>query len=169
MSNFWINNFKKKRCHQLGSGTPKNLEEAVRIYERVEEEGVYQALNSHAYILSEEKEYPRRNVKKAIKIYKKGIKKNDLRSIYNLANIYMNGDKSEGIDRKIQLALDLYDQAANLGNSQSMVSLGVFYQDGMVDEGFEKDTDKAIRFYERAVELGIFNLYYLFLYIFIYF
>ena len=81
----------------------------------------------------------------------------------------MNGDKSEGIDRKIQLALDLYDQAANLGNSQSMVSLGVFYQDGMVDEGFEKDTDKAIRFYERAVELGIFNLYYLFLYIFIYF
>jgi TPR repeat protein len=148
-------------------GTPKDLQKAVDLYEKVINVGVLQALNSLGYILSEEKEYPKRNVKRATKIYKRAINEiNDMRSMYNLGNILMSGVKTEGIDRNINKALELYKKASLFGNSQSMVSLGVFYQDGCEEEGIKRDYQLAIKYYEDAIELSLKKFYF---YYFIYF
>ncbi len=82
-----------------------------------------------------------KNRKKAIKLFKDGVKLGDSYSMCNLANIYYDNNNYEK-------AKQFYEKSIEMGNIYAMQGLGNCYYD-------KENYEKAIELYEKSANLGI--------------
>ena len=73
----------------------------------------------------------------------------DPMAIYNLGDIYVNGDC--GLERDVMRAFELYERASDLGLKEAHFKLGCLYGEGT---DVEKDTAKAIQHFEASAAKG---------------
>ncbi len=85
----------------------------------------------------------KKDLTKAINLYKKAVKLNHIESILSLAKIYEKTNQSESVK--------LYIKGCDLKSSEAMYRLAHYYENGIY---FERDTKKAIDLYKKSAELG---------------
>jgi len=98
-----------------------------------------------------EQAYSRHDYAEAAKLWKPLAQKGDIRALYNLGVLYLQG---KGVKRDYAKAVSLFTKAAQKGDADAMYNLGVMYDQGM---GVGKDIAKAVGFFRQAAQKGVAN------------
>lgn len=93
------------------------------------------------------------DMEKAIEWYLRAIKKENVKSIINLGNIYYRG---KGVKQDFAKAYQFFQQAADRGEKQAQSNLGTMYAKGQF---VTQDMNKAIDFWLKAAEMGKYDCY----------
>ena len=80
----------------------------------------------------------------AAELYKRAGDNGVVSALYNLADMYSNG---EGVEKNEEEAARLYRIAGYNGHGDAEFNLGVIYENG---EGVEKDLNKAMAYYRSS-------------------
>jgi TPR repeat protein len=137
-------------CYKLGDlymSEIKDYDKGIKYYEKAAKKGyckVYSTIGDY-YLYSKE-DRKEKDIKKAVKYYKKGVECNDEISMYKLSFIYFTGIKPfEKDDLK---AFDLASKSASLGYKPAYGILGVIYA---TSDKIEKNIDKASEYLNIAI------------------
>lgn len=122
------------QCYAAGSGVPKDVNEAIKWYDKAAEQGmpiarIYIAWHYHTGDGVE------KNVKEAIKIYKQLIADSENDNMIGNSMAYgaaMNNlgvcyERGDGVDADEKLALELYEEGAKLGDFAAGCNAGRLY------------------------------------------
>ena len=144
------------RCHFKAIATNKDLQKAIKYYEKSSQLGVGLAYYSLGYIYEDgfQKEGIERDIHKAIFLYQKAFEHGHIGSCYNMAIIYYKGDAINGIKRDPSKAIELYEIAVRNNFPDAMFNLSLIYQKGENDYGIKKNIHKTIELLQRAVDLN---------------
>ena len=135
------------KMYLLGEDTERNIEEAVKWFEKASENG-----NQYAqYQLG--KIYltginGNQNMKKALEWLKKSAEQNNQYAQYMLGKIYMNG---VGVEKNLQEAVKWFEKSAEQENGCAQYYLGKMY---LLGEDTERDIEEAVKWFEKASENG---------------
>ncbi|MCI6473924.1 MAG: sel1 repeat family protein [Bacteroidales bacterium] len=128
-------------------GYDKNVEEAVKCFEKLEKNGMTAAITMKALCYAD-KDWKKCNVKKAVKLLQKAVEKNEPAACYEMALRYETGD---GVEADKKKAVELIQKAAEKGHAKAICHLGKYYNEGW---GVEKNITKAIAQYQSAMLEG---------------
>ncbi len=90
----------------------------------------------------------KKDIDKALALFKEAASSDYIPSIANLGVMYMTGD---GVEQDYKMAFNYYLKAAELGDLQSAFNVGQFYRNGV---GVNQSNDKAAYWYKLAAEQG---------------
>jgi hypothetical protein len=90
--------------------------------------------------------------KEFVKMMQKRADANDADAIYQLGDIYLNGDEEYSITKDVDRGVMLLHRAAELGNADAYRQLGALFYKG--DNGVIKDQTKAKQYYKKAAMAG---------------
>ena len=93
----------------------------------------------------------KKDVKKAMELFERGVKINHCKSIYSLAHYYENDREENEIKMDIKKSIFYYELAIkNFEDPFSMNNLALIYFEGFPDFGVKKDIKKAVELWSRA-------------------
>ena len=134
--------------YNYGTGTYKDIDSAIRCYDKGIERGDSDAANELGYI----RKYVDDNPRKAFELFKKAVELDEIElntsAMVNLANCYRFG---EGVSKDEYKAFELYKKAAEAGNVEAMTVTGLMYYNG---EGTREDTEQFFYWTKKAAEDG---------------
>ena len=93
----------------------------------------------------------KQSYKKALKLFRAAVKKNDPTAMYKLGNMY---EKGHGVEQSYERAVEYHSMAVDYGHRGAQFNLGVLYLHG---QGVAQSDDKAFELYTLAAELGEVN------------
>jgi localization factor PodJL len=133
--------------HAEGRGTPVNLEEAARWFERAAEQGIAPA----QYRLGsfyEKGQGVKKDVEKARRLYTAAAEKGNAKAMHNLAVLY-----AEGIDGKPDFKPSSYwfRKAAGHGVADSQYNLAILHARGL---GVEQNLAESYKWFALAAQQG---------------
>lgn len=159
-SSYFLNSFKKielleekidniektntnSHRYLLTKALSANKQEAVKIYEKLANEGNIFAMRELANI------YKYDNKVLSIIWFEKLVEKNDIQSIkdYAFANLHM---VSPILVQNVKKAVELYERLDLLGEVSGLVHLGNIYEYGYFKNEFPIDKQKALKYFEKA-------------------
>lgn len=127
----------------------KDLAEAVAMFKKCEKEDVVEAKTMMAVCFAN-KDYKKRNPKKAAKLLAETAQKNNVAQFY-LASLYEAGN---GVKKDMDKAIELYRQSANGGYAVAQCYLGNMYYEG---RNMAQDYLQAVNYYRLAEQQGQLN------------
>ena len=130
-----------------GKIVPRNIEEAIKLYQISADEGIIGGMLNLAlcYDLGESVEA---NYEKALELFFK-ISKYNVPFVQNMiGGYYYHGF---GISKDLEKAAEWWEKAANASEKDAQYNLGHLYYYG---EGVSKNIDEAIKWYTKAAEAG---------------
>lgn len=131
------------RMYHLGQGVPQNLNMAKNLYESAASAYYFPAMTHLAKILLEEGQY-----EAALPFLKQSALTGDMSSVFELAELYMNGDF---VERNPQKAFDFYKMSALGGNMKAQYQIGKMYLEG---RGTPQDYASAVKWLSRSAGQG---------------
>lgn len=135
----------KKGCGaaQLKMGDLLKPNEAAKFYQLAADQGTFSAQSA----LGDCYQFGRgvaKDHKRAVELYKLGIKERDARSFFGLGSCYLNG---KGVEQDLKQAAELFKQGAELGNHSSLYALALCYHHGY---GVIEDCNRALFLAQQA-------------------
>lgn len=124
----------------------KNFDEALKEFKVVDKAKVIDGKLMEAVILAN-KDYPKQNVKKAVKILKDAAK-TDAQAMYLLGTLYEQG---KGVEKDMDLAVDYMKKSADMGCGPAICALADMYYEG---RGVDQDYETAVALYDKAYTVG---------------
>lgn len=124
-----------------------DFENAAEYFEKAAEADNIQAVFLYAYMLAEGNGVDK-DVKTAIKLYKKGVAEGHAPSMSNLATLYFMG---EDVPQDYNRAYNLYAQASDQELAIANFMLGRMFANGF---GVQKDKTSAKQYFQLALEQG---------------
>ncbi len=131
------------RMYQLGQGVSQNLNMAKNLYESSASAFYFPAMTQLAKILLDEGQY-----EAALPFLKQSALTGEMSSVFELAELYMNGNFVEKNPRK---AFDFYKMSALGGNMKAQYQIGKMYLEG---RGTPQDYSSAIKWLSRSANQG---------------
>lgn len=129
-----------------GMGVKENYQKALywakRAYKHGENSGM--AANTLGTVYLNGSKTVKKDYKKALAYFKKGISEGYMKNYRQLAYMYLNG---YGVKANTTTAVKWYTKAANKGDITSEYSLGQIYEKG---QGIKQDYSKAMSWYKKS-------------------
>lgn len=136
--------------HWEGQGTPRNLDQAMTLFQRAAAQGHARAMNVIGYSHHHGIGLPV-DAKEAVTWYRKAVALGEPRAINNLAILYREG---RGVPLDMSKADALWRRAAEQDHAPAMNNLGIMYATG---QGVSKDMDRAMYWWRRSARVGDHN------------
>jgi TPR repeat protein/serine/threonine protein kinase len=136
------------KCLELGAGTAKNEEEAVRWYRKAADQGNAMAQHNLGVMYTNGRGVMKDD-KEAVKWLRKAADQGLAWGQNSLGQMYANG---LGVDRDDKEAVKWYRKAADQGLALAQHNLGAMYANG---RGVVKDDKEAVKWLRKAADQGL--------------
>lgn len=138
-----------KKYH-YGIGVEKNIEEAIKYYEKAITQDEPRACNNLGAIYVEGMCGVKQDVPKGLELYHKAAEMGRPIAMYNLGNIYFYGQK--GVKKDVSKGLGYFEKSAATGSCDSLCSLGLIYIEGA--NNVSVNSKKGLDYLEKAADEG---------------
>lgn len=141
-------------CLYEGKGTPQNRQEALRLYEKAAETGLYNSFYMLGMIYGYDKTLF--DYEKAVRCFEKSAELGQTHALVRLGTIYLKG--LGDIEPDQEKAFHYFSQAAKANNTLGWewTAYGNYWGDGAA-----QDRQKALQFYRKAAKKGASNSQYM--------
>ncbi|MBR1442683.1 MAG: SEL1-like repeat protein, partial [Firmicutes bacterium] len=137
-------------CYIDGIGVEKDLSKAKEIHSELAKTGHSFAQYYYADGLRFSR-YGKKDTDEAIKWSRKASEKNNPRALFQLANMYNNG---ESVEKNANEAINLFIKSGELCNMHSYRSLGMNFYHKYSDHAIKQDYIEAIRWFNKCISEG---------------
>ena len=139
--------FRVAKFYDLGIGTNKNHEDAVKWYRKAAEQG-HATAQCNLEICYATGDGVAENLKEAVKWYSKAAEQGHA-AAQNYLGVCLHEGK--GVEKNYEEAVIWYRKAAEQGYATAQNNLGLCYEFG---RGVEKNYEEAVKWYTKAAEQG---------------